>query len=302
MGTPAFAVPSLRALRDHHEVIAVYTKPDAVSGRGNRLRPSPVKEEALAGRIPVFQPKTLRDEAAVEELASLGSDVIVVAAYGLILPQSVLDIPRYGALNVHGSLLPRWRGAAPVERALLAGDETVGVAIMRMEAGLDTGPYCVTRSIQVGELDASAVTDRLATLGADALIEALSLVSRGQCEWVEQDETLVTYADKMYVSDVALAPELSASNALRRIRASSRRTPSKIHLADTDVTVVSASADSHGLAAGTVGIDAGGLVLGFVDGSLRVERVKPAGKAEMDSAEFVRGARIAAGTTWAGAQ
>ena len=175
MGTPAFAADILEEVAQQQDVVAVYTRPDAISGRGNKLEPSPVKATALKLGLPVYTPPTLRTEAVQQELAAFEPDVIVVAAYGAILPKEVLDIPRLGCFNVHASLLPRWRGAAPIERALLAGDEEVGVCIMAMEEGLDTGDYCISRSIEVRNQSAEALTAELAELGAQALLVALAL-------------------------------------------------------------------------------------------------------------------------------
>ncbi len=163
MGTPAFAATILDDLAEQHDVAAVYTRPDAVRGRGKRLEPSPVKAAAERRGLRVLTPRTLRDEAAQRELASFAPDVICVAAYGAILPKEVLDIPRFGCLNVHASLLPRWRGAAPIERAILAGDEEAGVCIMRMEEGLDTGAYCVCRTARIDGKTAPELTDEWVT-------------------------------------------------------------------------------------------------------------------------------------------
>ena len=191
MGTPQFAVPSLQALNRTHGVVCAYTRPDAVSGRGRHTRPSPVAEMAASLGIEVRQPATLRDETVQAELATLAPDLLVVAAYGLILPQAVLDAARLGAVNVHASLLPRWRGAAPIQRAILSGDADVGVSIMCMEAGLDTGPYCLQRQLAADDLDAVALTGTLADLGASALLDALPAIEDRTAAWTAQDESLV---------------------------------------------------------------------------------------------------------------
>ncbi len=173
MGTPRFAAEILDELAEFHEIAAVYTRPDAVRGRGKALVPSPVKEVAERRGLPVRTPRTLRDAAVLSELAAFAPDAICVAAYGAILPKEVLDLPPFGCLNVHGSLLPRWRGAAPIERAILAGDEEIGVCIMAMEEGLDTGDYCVCRSLPAGSRTAAELTEELAALGASALLTAV---------------------------------------------------------------------------------------------------------------------------------
>ncbi|MBP6457708.1 MAG: methionyl-tRNA formyltransferase, partial [Pseudoxanthomonas sp.] len=166
-GTPAFAVPSLRAAHAHHEVVAVYTQPDRPAGRGRGLTPSPVKLEAIQRGIPVLQPLSLKKKSTQDALREMQPDVMIVVAYGLILPQAVLDIPQYGCWNVHASLLPRWRGAAPIQRAIEAGDEETGVCLMQMEAGLDTGPVLLAQSLDIGpEETGGQLHDRLADLGA----------------------------------------------------------------------------------------------------------------------------------------
>ena len=175
MGTPDFSATILEELAAHHEVTAVYTRPDAVRGRGKKLVPSPVKELAERLGLPVLTPRTLRDEAVQAELASFEPEAICVAAYGALLPREVLELPPHGCLNVHGSLLPRWRGAAPIERAILAGDPETGVSIMEMEEGLDTGPYCVQRSIPIAGLRSPVLSDVRAVLGVRALLTALVL-------------------------------------------------------------------------------------------------------------------------------
>ena len=183
MGTPRFAAEILDELAEFHEIAAVYTRPDAVRGRGKALVPSPVKEVAERRGLPVRTPRTLRDAAVLSELAAFAPDVICVAAYGAILPKEVLDLPPFGCLNVHGSLLPRWRGAAPIERAILAGDEEIGVCIMAMEEGLDTGDYCVCRSLPAGSRTAAELTEELAALGASALLTALAQAEGGNLRW-----------------------------------------------------------------------------------------------------------------------
>ncbi|HEY6543843.1 MAG TPA: methionyl-tRNA formyltransferase, partial [Dokdonella sp.] len=181
-GTPEFSVPSLEAcLASGAEVVAAYTQPDRPAGRGRRLAASPVKQAALAAGVAVEQPETLRDKAARARLAALAPDLLVVVAYGLILPKSVLALPRLGCWNVHASLLPRWRGAAPIQRAILAGDARTGVQLMQMEAGLDTGPVLLERRTPIAPDDTGGrLHDRLAALGAELLAEGLARVQRGE--------------------------------------------------------------------------------------------------------------------------
>lgn len=220
-GTPGFAIPSLRALlAADYPIAAVYTQPDRPAGRGRLLRASPLKTCALAADIPVYQPTTLRDAAAQAELAALRPDLLVVAAYGLLLPAAVLALPRLGCVNVHASLLPRWRGAAPVHWALLAGDSTTGVSIMQMDAGLDTGPVlkqavcAIERGITGGEL-----YEQLAQLGAETLLAALPELLTGQATPVQQDSALVTQAPKLSKSDLELDWRQSAPELERRVLA-----------------------------------------------------------------------------------
>lgn len=302
MGTPEFAVPTLAALSDSCEVVGVFTRPDAASGRGRSARPSPVKLAAEQLGLTVLQPTTLRDEAVVRTLAGLEPELIVVAAYGMILPRAVLDAAVLGAVNVHASLLPRWRGAAPIQRAILAGDTEVGVSIMQMEEGLDTGPYCLQRATDVGDADARELTERLARIGADALTEVLPAIVARRAQWTEQDDLLATYADKVSKTDVAIDPDLPAEQALRHVRASLPAAPCRVSIADRTLTLVSASlSDPHEAAAvsrGGVALGARGVVLGTALGALCVERLKPDGKPEMPALDWARGVRDLAGAAW----
>jgi len=220
-GTPEFAAVALDALiQSRHDVVAVLTQPDRPAGRGRKLTASAVKERALAADIPVLQPVTLRDPEAFNTVAALDVDVWVVAAYGLILPANVLDLPSLGCLNIHGSLLPRWRGAAPIHRAVLAGDEQTGVCIMRMDEGLDTGDMLLSKSIDIGENDTvSQLHDRLAMLGAEALLEALPLHCAGKLPAVAQPEEGVSYAEKLSKAEAKLDFRDSSEMLHRKIRA-----------------------------------------------------------------------------------
>lgn len=221
-GTPEFAVPCLEAcLAAPADVVAAYTQPDRPAGRGRRLAASPVKQRALEADVPVEQPETLRDPAARERLADLAPDLMIVVAYGLILPKKVLAIPRLGCWNVHASLLPRWRGAAPIQRAILAGDTETGVDLMQMEAGLDTGPVLIERRTPIGEDDTGgSLHDRLAALGADALAEGLARVARGETLRPRaQAETGVVYAHKVEKAEARLDWNEPARVLARKVRA-----------------------------------------------------------------------------------
>lgn len=302
MGTPEFAVPTLERLAEETDLVAVFTRPDAISGRGKTARPSAVKTAAVDRGVPVFQPPSLRDAETQGQLAELRPDLLVVAAYGLILPQAVLDIPPLGPINIHASLLPRWRGAAPIQRAILAGDAETGVSIMRMEAGLDTGPYCRVARMPIGDASTTELTAALAVLGATTLSEALPDISSGTARWIQQEESLATYADKVTKADVAIGPELTAQTALRHIRASSDAAPCRIAVGDRRVTVISAThgdmSDVHELAPGTVRVAKAGVLLGVSDGAVLVTRLKPEGKGEMAAADWARGVRDLDVATW----
>jgi len=220
-GTPEFAVPTLKMLLDGpHEVCAVYTQPDRPAGRGQKLKPSPVKQLAQAHGVPVFQPTALKDPEEQERLRSHKADLMVVVAYGLILPKSILDIPRLGCVNVHASLLPRWRGAAPIQRAILAGDEVTGVTIMTVEPRLDAGPMLHKKSCSIAPLEtAGELHDRLAQIGAEALAEVLPEIEAGTVRPEVQDETQVTYAAKLEKDEARLDWTMTATDLERRIRA-----------------------------------------------------------------------------------
>ncbi len=298
MGTPDFAVPSLRALASEHEVLAVFTRPDAVRGRGSDLVPSAVKAEALALGIPVHEPRSLRGEEPPEALRTLAPDITVVAAYGLILPPAVLDVAPRGVLNVHASLLPRWRGAAPVARAILAGDAVTGVSIMRMEEGLDTGPYATVVEVPVGDRSVGELTALLAEAGAEALLEAVREVEAGSVRWTLQDEARVTYAAKITSAELVLEPSLAVLDAWRRVRASTDSAPCVVVVAGVRLRVLEAQPSTTGPTPGAVAIERDGLILGLSDGGLRLERLVPEGKRPMDAAAWARGARLPSGARW----
>ncbi|MDI5836737.1 methionyl-tRNA formyltransferase [Shewanella xiamenensis] len=220
-GTPDFAARHLQALiNSHHNVIAVYTQPDRPAGRGKKLTASPVKELALAHNIPVYQPGSLRKEPAQQELAALNADIMVVVAYGLILPKVVLDTPRLGCINVHGSILPRWRGAAPIQRALWAGDKETGVTIMQMDVGLDTGDMLLKTYLPIEDDDTSAsLYEKLAQQGPDALLQALEGLANGTLAAEKQDEALANYAEKLSKEEARLDWTKSATQLWQEVRA-----------------------------------------------------------------------------------
>ncbi len=220
-GTPDFAARHLQALiNSHHNVIAVYTQPDRPAGRGKKLTASPVKELAVSHDIPVYQPGSLRKEPAQQELAALNADIMVVVAYGLILPKVVLDTPRLGCINVHGSILPRWRGAAPIQRALWAGDKETGVTIMQMDVGLDTGDMLLKTYLPIEDDDTSATLyEKLALQGPDALLQALEGLANGTLAAEKQDEVLANYAEKLSKEEARLDWSKSATQLWQEVRA-----------------------------------------------------------------------------------
>jgi len=219
-GTPEFALPALAALRSHHEVVGVLTQPDRPSGRGRRLTASPVKVAAVADGLPLAQPSTLRSEAARSQLASWRPDVLVVAAYGLLLPPEVLALPPLGCLNIHASLLPRWRGAAPVERAILAGDPYTGITIMQMDAGLDTGPVLLQRRIEITrEHTGGSLRTDLSVLGAATLLKALSGRAEGALIALPQPNEGATYAPRIRKAEARIDFHGDALEIERRVRA-----------------------------------------------------------------------------------
>ena len=219
-GTPDFAVPALQMLLDsEHEVLAVYTQPDRPAGRGRKLQAGPVKSLALSVGIPVFQPVNLKDEADIAQLKALNADLMVVVAYGLILSQTVLDIPKLGCINIHGSLLPRWRGAAPINRAIMAGDKETGVTIMQVVQQLDAGDMLHKTVCAIGEQEtATELHDRMMVMGAEGLSKTLELMQANQLNPEKQDEALVTYAHKLDKSESELDWTQSASDLARQVR------------------------------------------------------------------------------------
>jgi methionyl-tRNA formyltransferase len=291
-GTPDFSVPALEGLlASPHEVVAVYTQPDRPAGRGRRLTASPVKQTAEAAGVPVHQPASLRDDAAAQQLRELAPDLMVVVAYGLILPQRVLDIPRLGCVNIHASLLPRWRGAAPIQRAIEAGDATSGVAIMRMEAGLDTGPVFLARDTPIGPRETGGqLHDRLAAIGAEALLSALPGIADGSLSPQPQNDDCATYAHKIEKSEGLIDWNAPAVSIDRKIRAFSPWPVAYTYHGD-EVLRVWESEPLPGTAAGAPGsvVNASrdGIDVVTGDGLLRLVRLQPPGKRAMSAGDFL---------------
>jgi len=297
MGTPDFAVPALAALRDAgHEIAAVYSQPPRPAGRGHAERPSPVQTFAEAHGLPVRTPRTLRDPAAQADFAAFGADAAVVAAYGLILPQAVLDAPRLGCINIHGSLLPRWRGAAPIQRAILAGDDETGITIMQMDAGLDTGPMLLRESVPIGpRTTAGDLHDTLAEIGARLIVEAMKGVAAGSLKAEPQPAEGATYAAKLGRDEGRLDWTRPALELDRRVRALNPWPGTWFAHDDAKIKVLDAVADpAAGGDPGTV--LPGGLTIACGEGGLRLLRLQRAGRAPVDAEAFLRGYALAPGT------
>ncbi|HYH36792.1 MAG TPA: methionyl-tRNA formyltransferase [Azospirillum sp.] len=298
MGTPDFAVPTLRALIDAgHDLVCVYSQPPRPAGRGQQVQKSPVHRFADERGIPVRTPKTLRTAEAQAEFAGLNADAAVVAAYGLILPQPVLDAPRLGCLNVHGSLLPRWRGAAPIQRAILAGDAETGITIMQMDAGLDTGAMLLKEAVPItGETTASSLHDALADLGARVIVEALDGLAAGRLTAEPQPEDGVTYAAKLTREDGRLDWSKDAAYVERQVRALTPWPGCWFDAAGERIKVLKAELVPSGPAAapGTVVDDR--LTIACNEGAVRLTLVQRPGKAPVDGAAFLRGFALPPGT------
>ena len=291
-GTPEFAVPALQALIDSpHRVIAVYTQPDRPAGRGRKLTQSPVKELALRHAIPVFQPLNFKQEEDLRQLESLGADLMVVAAYGLILPRRVLDAPRLGCINIHASLLPRWRGAAPIQRAILAGDAETGITIMQMEAGLDTGPMYLKRRCPVQVDDSGgALHDRLCVLGAEALLAALPGIADGTLQAEPQDNALATYAKKLEKAEARIDWTQPAAAIQRQVRAFNPWPVAEAQLDGAALRIwdAAALASAAGAPPGRVlACTRQGIDVATGDGVLRLLSLQLPGKRALSAAEFL---------------
>lgn len=297
MGTPEFAVPSLEALAAKHEVVLVLTRPDAVRSRGKKLEPSPVKVAAQAYDLEVLETSRITADV-LEKLRAVQADVICVAAYGCILPDEVLHMAPGGCVNVHASLLPRWRGAAPIQRAILAGDEHTGVSIMRIGHGVDTGAYCAQASTSVAGKRADELTNELACMGAELLVNTLISVVDGSATWIEQDEELVTHAAKISKQELCLDPANTVLDNVRRVLASSNTAPARCEIAGKTVRVLDADETTEAalaVAEGTFVIHNKHLYLGCSDGALEVFTLKPDGKREMDASAWIAGMRETTG-------
>jgi len=293
MGSPDFAVPTLDALVEAgHEVVAAYTQPPRPAGRGKAERPTAVEERAGELGIEVRSPKSLKGEAEQKAFAELDADVAVVAAYGLILPQPILDAPMLGCLNVHGSLLPRWRGAAPVQRAIMAGDECTGVTIMQMEAGLDTGPMLLKRAVEIEDKNAAQLTEELAKLGSAMMIEVLADLPG--YEPIEQPGEGVTYAAKISKDEARIDWSRPAAELVRQVQGLAPFPGAWFEANGERIKLLAADVEPGHGAPGEVIDDQ--LAIGCGNGALRPILVQRAGKGAMSADELLRGFAIPKGT------
>lgn len=293
MGTPDFAVPTFNAIiAAGHEVIAAYSQPPRPAGRGKKLQPSPVHLAAESKAIPVRTPTSFKPQDEKDAFAALNADVAVVAAYGLLLPVAVLEAPKFGCLNVHGSILPRWRGAAPVQRAILAGDATTGVTIMQMEKGLDTGPMLLKRTTRIDEKNAGELTDEIAAMGAEAMVEVLSRLPHVRAE--TQPFEGVTYAHKIDKAEARIDFSHSAELIERQVRAFAPRPGAFFELEGERIRVLAADVIGREGATATTLDDQLTIACGF--GAIRPTLVQRAGKPAMETAAMLRGYPIPAGT------
>ncbi len=294
MGTPEFAVPALRALHAAgHEIVAVYSQPPRRAGRGKKLSPSPVQKVAEQLGIEVRVPVSLKSKEAQAEFSALDLDAAVVAAYGLILPQAILDAPKMGCLNIHGSLLPRWRGAAPVQRAILAGDEDTGITIMQMEAGLDTGPMLLKSITPVAEKTTGELTEELARTGADLMVQYLA--SPGDYPPEVQDDALATYAKKITKEEARVNFDQPASAVLQQIRAFNP-VPGAFFEFGGDRFRIHAAKPVN--VSGTAGILLDNhMTIACREGAIKPTLIQKAGRPKLTLAEFLNGTKIPVGTS-----
>ncbi|GHA62205.1 methionyl-tRNA formyltransferase [Photobacterium aphoticum] len=295
-GTPDFAARHLAALlSSEHEIIAVYTQPDRPAGRGKKLTASPVKEIALEHNIPVYQPENFKSDEAKQALVDLNADLMVVVAYGLLLPQAVLDTPKLGCINVHGSILPRWRGAAPIQRSIWAGDAETGVTIMQMDIGLDTGDMLSIATLPIDATDTSAsMYEKLAELGPTALIECLSDIANGTAVPVKQDDAQANYAKKLSKEEAQIDWTMDAAAIERCVRAFNPWPMSYFTVAEQNVKVWRSEVveGEHGQPAGTIlSADKHGIVVATGKDALRLLELQPPGKKAMGAQDILNSRR-----------
>jgi len=295
-GTPDFAATALKALiADGHTIVGVYSQPDRPAGRGRKLQPSPVKQVALDHEIPVFQPETLKTPEAQKQLADLNPDVMIVAAYGLILPKAVLDIPTHGCLNIHASLLPRWRGAAPIQRAIAAGDDETGITIMQMDEGLDTGAMLLKSLTAIDDSDTGgSLHDRLAELGGNAIIKALELLQKGELTGEPQNDELACYASKLSKTEGHIDWATDATVIERLVRAFNPWPGTYTDLGDQRIRIHEARAlvaTSDGLPGTVIQRDREGIDIACGNGTLRITRLQLPGSRAQSVNDLINGGK-----------
>ena len=295
-GTPDFAATALKALiAAGHTIVGVYSQPDRPAGRGRKLQPSPVKQVALDHEIPVFQPETLKTAEAQKQLADLKPDVMIVAAYGLILPKAVLDIPTHGCLNIHASLLPRWRGAAPIQRAIAAGDSETGITIMQMDEGLDTGAMLLKSLTAIDTSDTGgSLHDRLAELGGKAIVEALELLKKGELTGEPQNDDLACYASKLSKTEGHIDWATDATAIERLVRAFNPWPGTYTDLGDQRIRIHEARAlvtDSDAFPGTVVHRDRDGIDIACGNGTLRITRLQLPGSRAQSVNDLINGGK-----------
>lgn len=301
MGTPEFSVPTLMEIVGQgHEVVACYSQPPRPAGRGMDLKKSPVHEAAESFGIPVFTPKSLKGEEEQEQFAALNADVAVVVAYGLLLPRAILEAPVHGCLNLHASMLPRWRGAAPINRAIMAGDKETAVQVMRMEEGLDTGPVCMSETVPIGEnMTAGELHDQLSGLGGDLMVRALAALSRGALMQQPQPEEGVTYAAKLSKEETRIDWTQSSEEVHNHIRGLSPFPGAWCEMPlggkPERVKILRSSLAEGAAAPGTVIASDTVPVVACGSGAVRLDLVQRAGRKPMSGADFLRGASLSDG-------
>jgi methionyl-tRNA formyltransferase len=297
-GTPEFAVPALQALAGRRQICGVFTQPDRPAGRGQPVHASPVKACAIELGLTVLQPASFKSPEALEMLRGLKLDALVVVAYGLILPPAALEAPRLGCINIHASLLPRWRGAAPIQRALLAGDAKTGVTIMCMDAGLDTGPMLAAREVSIGARDSAKILhDRLARLGAELIAETMDALEGGRAHAVPQPSTGITYAEKIQKAEALIDWDLDADRIARQVRAfnpwpiaETRLDGAQLRIWDAEALILGGGREAPPgtvLAAADAGID-----VACGRGVLRILRLQLAGRKALGTREFIMGQQL----------
>lgn len=292
-GTPEFAAKHLEALIEQgYNVTACYTQPDRPAGRGKKLQPSAVKQVALEHNIPVCQPESLKTDEALEELASWNSDLMIVVAYGLLLPKAALDTPKHGCINVHGSILPKWRGAAPIQRAVLEGDAKTGVTIMQMDVGLDTGDMLHIETCDITSDDTSgSVYEKLQAIGPDALLATVDKIAVGDITPEKQNDTLATYAHKLSKQEAEIDWTLSADVIERKIRGYQPWPVAHTQLSGNVVKVWKSEVviNNNAVAGEIISADKNGIVIGAGQNAIKITQLQPQGKKAMAVTDFING-------------